>query len=61
MNNNDMGGVNRNIRRRAYEARDKEELIQAIIKLYNESIGQVDISKLNRKYEKFKIFFDDIV
>ncbi len=45
MRNNDMEGVNRNIRRRAYEARDKEELIQAIIKLHNEGLSQVDISK----------------
>lgn len=38
-------GVNRSIRRRGYGARDKEELIRAIIHLHDEGYSQVEISK----------------
>lgn len=38
--------VNHNKRQRVYGARDKEELIKAIIKLHNEGYSQVDIAKI---------------
>ncbi|MEH7546301.1 MULTISPECIES: hypothetical protein [Bacillaceae] len=47
----EMGGVNHNIRRRSYGARDKEELIEQIVYLHNKGFSQVDIAiqlKLNR-------------
>ncbi len=39
-------GVNRNVRRRPYGARDKEEIINSIKKLHEEGYSQVDIAKL---------------
>ena len=39
-------GVNRNVRRRRYGARDKEELIKSIKKLHEEGYSQVDIAKM---------------
>ncbi len=41
-----MEGVNHSNRQRGYEARDKEEMIQAIIKLHEEGNSQVDIAKM---------------
>lgn len=41
----EMGGVNRNVRRRPYGARDKEEVIKTIINLHEEGYSQVDIAK----------------
>ncbi|SLL32705.1 DNA endonuclease related to intein-encoded endonucleases [Mycobacteroides abscessus subsp. abscessus] len=39
-------GVNHNKRRRRYEARDKEDLIQSIISLHGNGYSQVDIAKM---------------
>lgn len=47
----EMEGVNHNVRRRQYEARDKEELIRKITYLHKSGYSQVDIAKnlkLNR-------------
>ncbi len=41
-----MEGVNHIIRRRKYGARDKEELIELIIKLHDEGYSQVDIANM---------------
>lgn len=41
----ETGGVNRRVRRRPYEARDKEELIKKIIYLHDNGFSQVDIAK----------------
>lgn len=41
-----MEGVNYNKRRRGYKARDKEEIVESIIKLHNKGYSQVDISKM---------------
>ncbi|MDQ0244408.1 intein/homing endonuclease [Bacillus fengqiuensis] len=41
-----MEGVNYNRWRRGYGARDKEELINAIVKLHKEGYSQVDIAKM---------------
>ncbi len=40
-----MEKVNHKPRRRGYEARDREELINTIIKLHNDGLSQVDIAK----------------
>lgn len=40
-----MEEVNRNVRRRPYEARDKERLIEKIIELHEHGMSQVDIAK----------------
>lgn len=45
-----MEGVNHNKRKRSYEARDKEEIINLIIKKELYKYGDI---KLIRKYEKF--------
>lgn len=39
-------GVNRNVRKRPYGARDKEEKIKAIIKLHEQGYSQVEIAKM---------------
>jgi hypothetical protein len=47
----EMGGVNHNLRRRSYGARDKEELIEKIVFLHEKGFSQVAIAKklsLNR-------------
>jgi hypothetical protein len=36
-------GVNHSKRRRGYEARDKEEIIESIINLHNKGISQVEL------------------
>lgn len=41
-----MEGVNYSQRQRGYGAREKEELINAIVKLHNEGYSQVDIAKM---------------
>ncbi|MGG5255084.1 LAGLIDADG family homing endonuclease [Neobacillus sp. SM06] len=42
----DKGGVNHDKRQRGYGARDKEEIINSIIKLHAEGYSQVDIAKI---------------
>lgn len=56
-----MEGVNHNKRKRGYEARDKEEMIQSIIKLHIEGYSQVDIAKiLNISRGTIKRWNDDL-
>jgi len=56
-----MEGVNHNKRQRSYGARDKEEIIYAIIKLHKEGYSQVDIAKqLNINRGTIKRWNDDL-
>lgn len=56
-----MEGVNHNKRQRSYGARDKEEIINAIIKLHKEGYSQVDIAKqLNISRGTIKRWNDDL-
>ncbi|WP_066257552.1 LAGLIDADG family homing endonuclease [Neobacillus drentensis] len=57
----EMGGVNHNVRRRPYGARDKEELIILIFNLHKEGFSQVDIArKLNISRGTIKLWNDEL-
>lgn len=54
-------GVNHNRRKRRYEARDKEELINSIINLHEKGFSQVDIAKkLNLSRGTIKRWNDEL-
>ena len=56
-----MEGVNHNKRQRGYEARDKEKIINSIIKLHKEGYSQVEIAKmLNINRGTIKRWYDNL-